>query len=213
MSTDVVKAEVFLCPGMLCTGRTPSRDQLCGVCWDHRKILHVRIGHGWHKAHAYLPPAVRHGEPISGGAGPGSRAPVNHAVLEAIETALAVVVSWASVVRERADLSAMPGLGTARPSWLFDQAMPTLAKHDHLLDPRTAIDYYADLYRTNRTLLRITHEEMQETEHVPVACPACNRLSIVSREYGDRVVCLTCGAEWGQSAWYAQLHSSRFVDE
>lgn len=208
MSTDAVIAQPFLCPGMLCTGRTMARDELCESCWSYRPTLHSLICMSWHNAHNFLPPAVRHGEPISGGAGPGSRAPLNHAVLEAIETALAVVVGWASVVRERASMAAMPGLGTARPAWLFDQAMPTLAKHDHLLEARSAVDYYADLYRTNRTLSRITHEEMQETEHLPVACPSCNRLSIVSREYGDRVVCLTCGSEWGQSAWHAQLHSS-----
>src|SRR4051812_48870937 len=124
MSTDLIKAEVWLCPGMLCSGRTTEKDRLCNNCWTFRPVLHARINRGWHTAHDFLPPGQIQGDRVTGGAGPGSRAPVNTAALDPIETTLAVVVGGASVVRDLAGVAVMPGLGPARPSWLFDNAMP-----------------------------------------------------------------------------------------
>lgn len=204
MTSDVARR--YLCPGTNCSEVTLDEGQLCEACWYFRHHIHGGLAALWPMAHDYLRPApTRLGGRVSGGAGPSSRPPLNSLVLDTIESTLAVVVSWASLVRTRAGLSTLPGLGTARPFWMFAHAIPSLRANDHLLIGREAVDYYGDLYRVYRLLVRLVHQEMRETERIDVICPACSRFTVVSRDYGDCVACLTCGSSWGQAAWHAQL--------
>lgn len=197
-----------MCPAINCEGWTEERGAVCAVCWDYRPVIHGSLIHLWHLAHEFLPAPVSHVERVSGGMGPTSKAPLNSRALDAIESTLAVVVGWASIVRTQAGLDELPGLGTARPDWLFDQAVPTLMYHDGVLGNGQAVTYYNDLFRCKQILVRVTHMEQQETERIEIACPDCGRMSVVARGFGEYVACLTCCATWGQSAWHAKLTRS-----
>lgn len=200
----------MLCPGTNCLELTESGG-LCGACWGFRRVLHQRITGSWHVAHGLLEPSRVHGDQVSGGAGPGSRPPLDSTVFAVIESTLIVVVGWASRIRERLDRAALPGLSTARTGWLFDHAMPDLSQHDETLNSIEKIEYYADLYRCYASLRLVGHEAVRESEHLFIACPSCDRMTIIIRRYGDAVACLTCGRQWGQAAWYAQLNAIRVV--
>jgi ribosomal protein S27AE len=204
-ATDLVKTRTHLCPGAHCTQFTAQIDELCEDCWAFRTVLHQRIGAYWLSVHANLVPSARHGQRVTGGAGPASRPPWNQSAFTAVETTLAVVVGWASRIRERAGMTPLPGLSMARTSYLFEQAMPVLSQGDDTLNATEKIEYYDDLYRVSRSLVLVAQDEVRESEHVAVACPECGRMTVIARDFGDRMYCLTCTSEWGQAAWHARL--------
>src|SRR3954468_14400150 len=157
MAAELVKAGGALCPGANClTWTVPG--ELCDACWGFRTAVLARVNAFWHLAHEQLEPSRIGDDKVSGGSGFGSRPPLDSSVFAAIEAALAVVVGWGSRVPERRGAPALPGLASARTSWLFDHAMPELTEGDATLSTKERAEYSGDLYRIYRLLRAVVRE-------------------------------------------------------
>jgi ribosomal protein S27E len=199
----------LLCPGTGCGAEVAEPHELCATCWNFRAELLARIQVNWPRVHGLLIPAQRRGadERVTGGAGSASRPPLNVTVYAAIEASLDVLLSWANTIRQATQENPLPWSSwTARSPWLFVHAIAALIDGDESLSGPDKVRYYTDLYRIDRSLRVISRDSVRESEHVDIACPQCGRMTIISRNHGDAVTCLTCNAAWGQAAWYAQLN-------
>jgi hypothetical protein len=192
------------CPGLGCYNDATLDGHVCEACWAYRHLMHREVAWLRPAVHELLVPGNQRSQYVSGGAGPSSKEPLRMAALEAMEKSLVVAVRWAAYVRDRRKFSPMPRIGTVREDWLFPLALNTLIRLDPCLaDTWPGDDYYNELLRVFMALRVLQGDSIGESEHIDGTCPNCHSMSLCARGYRHYVVCLTCGARWGQAAWYS----------
>lgn len=193
-----------VCPGVACTTQMEMPDMLCDVCWSYRATLLGHLPWLWNVARDSLQPGQTNGPLVSGGAGPASKAPLRMSVLDAMEAALLVAETWASVVLVKLDVDQLPARSQVRTQWLWEAAVSVLVNHDSELSGSWLMaTYYNALYKVRRRLALVTGAVKDGVVRLTDACPSCGRMSVVVRNRGDHIVCLTCSGTWGQAAYQA----------
>ena len=195
----------FLCRGFDCTATVDRTDKLCDACWAFRSTLRAELVRLWVLARAILPPGARrladgdrHAVTLR-----SAQTPINLTVLDAVENTVEVTVGWARILLMRDGQAIAP---LPRPGWpRLAYALQTCESLESTVaGTPTGTDYYNSMRVIYRRLVRLAGDA-RDAVHLPEACRECDSTSLVRRNAGEYVQCLTCGAQWGEAVWHA-LH-------
>lgn len=177
---------------------------VCEICWDWRIRWRDDLVELWLRAHAALPPGNQSGltEKVAISK-PDSGMPLREGPLMAMETSLNLTETWAHILLRRGCPGAMPTRGRVRDAFLFQRSVDLLAAHDHeLTGSPLAGEYWCDLNRAYWALARVDNRRAQVVS-LRTPCPNCDRTTVIERNAGEHVLCLTCGATWSQAGYAA----------
>lgn len=192
---------VFRCRMPYCTDEVTRAKDVCEDCWSYRRHHLSELVDLFVFLREMLAPGSRTDlAALNRVRAATGQAPLNLTALEALDDAQKRLEPWAAYATTRAGYTVAFSETLAHRGSLekFRFVVEILGRYDH----HFATAFYAGDYAVD---LREVHHRLsvlaapKPTRKLPVACPYCDSVTLITRHTDEYAACLTCAATWAQA--------------